>query len=89
MAESTWEDRYKRAVLNFIGAPKDIDLATVKITTSGSDGYHYSEYTYSDGNISVFVEWEETGTRHFNDIDGPEQVANLMQSFLAPTESSD
>lgn len=84
MAESeTWEDRYKRAVLTYAGAPADVDLSTATINVSGEDGYNYSSWTFASPDIGVYVEWQVDGQRHSKDIDGPEAVADLIRSFLS------
>lgn len=86
--EETWEDRYKRAVLNHFQAPADVDLSTVEISVIGEDGYAYSEYTMADPDIQVSVTWQYDGKPQYAGADGPEAVAELLASFLTPTESA-
>lgn len=80
MTEETWEDRYKRAVAKYAGVPDGIAPSDIKVEVTGENGYCYSSWTAADPNICVWVRYPGG----FKDIDGPEEVAKLMASFLTP-----
>jgi hypothetical protein len=84
----TWEDRYTRAVANFAGVPAEIPLADISIDVIGEDGYSYSSWTFADPSIRIWVRWRVDGKASYADIEGPEAVAKLIQSFLSPGEVS-
>jgi hypothetical protein len=52
-----WQARYRRAVLDFIGAPDNVDLDEVVITTSWNEAWGYSEYTNGDAEIELYVNY--------------------------------
>lgn len=87
MAElEEWEVRYRRKVLDHINAPQGIDLSTVKIDVSQSDGYRYSSYTWADPSMEVNITWMEpvlggADVAKYHCIDGPDEVASLLRSF--------
>lgn len=74
----TWEDRYKRAVADFVGVPKDVPASDITIDVYGENGYSYSEYTFADPDLNIKVSWPE-GDKF---LDTPEEIAGLLKSFL-------
>jgi hypothetical protein len=52
-----WRKGYLRAVLDFIGAPDDVDLETVTITTDWEEAGGYSEYTNWDASINMGISY--------------------------------
>jgi hypothetical protein len=58
--DTTWVDRYRRRVLDFVDASKDVDLASVRITSGFEEAYQYSEYTGGGGFFAIDVTWFET-----------------------------
>ena len=80
-----WEDRFKRAVATYAGVPAEVPLGDITIDTYSEDGYHYSSWTFADPSIRISVRWTEFGKAgQYKDIDGPEAVAGLIQSFISP-----
>lgn len=79
----TWEERYKRAVANYAGAPAEVPLDDIAIDVYSEDGYHYSSWTFADPSIYVRVNWPG-GSK---EIYGPEAVGGLIRSFLNPREA--
>lgn len=85
MIAETWEDRYKRAVGNFVGVSEDVPPSDITITVRAEDGYSYSEWTYADAEIEIIVRWPQG----LATIEGPERVADLMRSFIVPPTISE
>jgi hypothetical protein len=52
-----WQKRYRRVVLDFIGAPQDVDLETVVIDATREDGNMYSTYTYEDPKMEMTISY--------------------------------
>jgi hypothetical protein len=90
-----WRAGYLRAVLDFVGAPEDVDLDTVKISGSWEEAGGYSEYTNWDAEITMEVAWlapedDDTGLHAWHkvrkgDVQSRqlrnEEVAKLINSF--------
>ena len=72
-----WDVRYKRAVLDFVKAPVDIDMDTV--TIDYAPGYTYGGDT---GPIeeSMSIRWVEGPTRKFANLEESD-IFNLIKSF--------
>lgn len=81
-----WEDRFKRAVADFVGVPRDIALDDIEITEYSTDGYRYSSYTFEDPDIRIIVRWKVFGSTfgESRSIDGPTEVGRLIRSFISP-----
>lgn len=92
--EPTWVDRYHRALLDFVGAPAEIDLTTVQVSSSWSDAYRYSEYTGGEAQFDLDVSWQSaTQERPWErpDVDGKyrhtrglsnEEVVRFLNSIV-------
>lgn len=84
MTEQTWQDRYKRAVANFVAVPQTVPVEAITIDVRGEDGYYYSSYTFENPDIEITVRWTEGDRPRTRSIDGPERVAELIRSFISP-----
>lgn len=56
-SEDPWVSRYKRKLLDFLKAPQDIDLATVKITSTFRDGYDYLLNIELSNSVNIDLTW--------------------------------
>ena len=55
-----WVLQYRRMVLDHVGAPADVDPATVTITAAHQEAWSYSEYTGGESTFEINVSWRQT-----------------------------
>lgn len=70
--DRTWVERYHRALLDFLEAPADIDLATVSTTSTWEGAWSYSEYTGGGAQFGLLVTWRSACPRTSYDKPGPD-----------------
>ena len=94
----SWIHRYRRRLLDFLGASQTVDLDAVNIVSGYEAPYQYSEHTGGGGYFSIDVYWQEMEPRKgpFSkeaDFEGPferyaqltnEQVAQFLGSLESP-----
>jgi hypothetical protein len=72
-APEPWEARYKRRMLDHVGASTDVDLDSVLISSGFEEAYEYSEYTAGGGFFAINVSWEEPQPRKGLTSGGPDR----------------
>lgn len=76
-----WQKRYRRAMLDFIGAPEDVDLEKVIINTYWDEGYYYSSRTFEDPSMKMDISYvRASDERYPDDYFMPKYAGTVMNS---------